>query len=435
MKKYLFLVLFLLSYAGQGHAGNLIFMDRFNGDLSAWTLDQSGGTASILTHDYSTKLQLFDTGAGSVSATHAFAEPPGGKYILEYDINYQAGALETTTLLDSGNNPIITISTGTGLVSFSTDTATVSTATFTSGIYKQIVLVVDKTLQTASCYLSQDNTTYGSLDQIGGAKSYTGTPISSLKFSTGASQTGTIYLDEVRIYTPDIFFIGDSRWDGKPLWSTHPGYPSGRLSASSDETSPPTYQLALKYTSTWVADRAFGGSTTSQVDAQIQSAVLDQGAQRVCLDPGHNDIYILTSLPTITASYTSILNKTIASGVTGSNIIMTTVFTSSLITAGAGQAELAAFNSWVLTKCASIGATCVDIAPLIANPSNPAQINPAYDVGDHIHLNKLGSGVVAQAIYNALYTTPSGTGGGGGNLGSSPGVSNLGFSNKISRLH
>ena len=40
-------------------------------------------------------------------------------------------------------------------------------------------------------------------------------------------QCGGEYLDEIKIYTPNLAIIGDSITDGKRMWSTHPAYPEG----------------------------------------------------------------------------------------------------------------------------------------------------------------------------------------------------------------
>jgi len=68
-----------------GVVGNLVFLERSNGDLSAWVLAQEGGTACIVVHDFSTKLRLArSAGRDAVSATRSIAEP-GQLWILEYD--------------------------------------------------------------------------------------------------------------------------------------------------------------------------------------------------------------------------------------------------------------------------------------------------------------------------------------------------------------
>src|SRR5574337_1021792 len=152
---------------------NLIFLERFNGDLSSWTLDTTGGAVSIVTQDYSTKLKLDDTGgSGIVSASRAFTEP-SGKWILEYDIKHAASSVGILELLDASNNAIATVDLGSTAttLSFSTDAAGASTASFAAGVYKQVILVVDNAAHTVKCYISENDATYGSLSQVGGSKS------------------------------------------------------------------------------------------------------------------------------------------------------------------------------------------------------------------------------------------------------------------------
>src|SRR5574340_800334 len=92
--------------------GNLVFLERFNGTLSNWTLYQGGGTVAIANVDYSNKMQLNDTSAtDKVSATRTFAEP-AGKYIVEYDMKYPLNGVGQMDLLSAGGVSLITVNVG-----------------------------------------------------------------------------------------------------------------------------------------------------------------------------------------------------------------------------------------------------------------------------------------------------------------------------------
>ncbi len=389
-------------------ADNLIFYERFNETLGAWTLDRSGGTAAIVKKDYSQKLQLKDTASTrAVSATRSFAEP-SGKWILEYDINYAPGARGIAELLDTENNIIATVDCGkkANTVHFSTDTAGVSTSAFSAGLYKQVILVVDNVANTIKAYVSEDDNTFGSLRQVGPSRGYSGKAIAKVRFSSGPGAKGIVYVDEVKVYTPDIFIIGDSITDGKPYWSTHPGfnnpdYGVGRLRSTVDETSSPGYQLSRKLgASIWVANRAFGGAMLADIDEKIQTALLDHNPKRVYIAVGRNDM-ASTPLSSMRSSLDSIINKVQSAGITGQNILL-----ANTISANGPDPKLRQWNSWVRDKALKTGAVFVDLDSRMKDPAHPGYGNPAYLerilLNGGVHFNRAGSAAIAGAIEEAL---------------------------------
>ncbi len=384
-------------------ANNLILLERFNTDLSAWTLDTTGGAVSIVTQDYSPKLKLDDTsGSAIVSALRTFTEP-SGKWILEYDINHAASSVGILELLDSSNNPIVTVDLGSTAttLSFSTDIAGTSTATVNAGIYKQIILVVDNAADTVKCYIIDD--TLGSLNQVGASKAYSGAGIAKFRFKTGVASQGIIYIDEVKIYTPDMFVIGDSITDGAAYWSTNPAL-AIRSSVNEDETSPPHWHLAgyLGSTSTiWVANRAFSGSDSADIDSKIASVVIDHGAQRVYIGIGHNDIVPGIALSAMQTNMNSIITKLQNAGITGANIILGNVFPGTDIDTAVERSKKQAWNTWLQYRAIDIGAVYVDLDTPLKDPADENAIKPGYHP-DGIHLNSAGSQVLAKAISEAM---------------------------------
>jgi lysophospholipase L1-like esterase len=45
----------------------------------------------------------------------------------------------------------------------------------------------------------------------------------------------------------------------------------------------------------------------------------------------------------------------------------------------------------------------LDFDRAVRDPANPRQINPAYDVGDHLHMNPAGYGGIASTVPASLF--------------------------------
>lgn len=410
--RIIILIIWILVISMPAYAENIIFMDRFNEDLSAWIEDETGGIISIMTVNYSPKMTLSDTsGSQLISATRSYSEPTE-LYIVEFDMKITSdGNVLKAQLLSTADSIIAEIDLGStnDTASFDTDNATASTVSWSNNIYKQVIFVVDVLNNDIACYVSQDDNTYGSLQIVGAAKSYSGTAITKIRFTTNDSATTTGYVDEVRVYIPDIAIIGDSISDGKSLWSTHPEYPAGRMGSSEDETSSPSYQLALLIDSnTWVGNRGFGGSrldggTYPSVDDYIQSSVIDQGFKKVIISAGHNDIMNSDTLAIMQTDLNSIISRLQSGGITGSNICLCTIAPSGYIDTSGERAVLDSYNDWVVTRATEIGAVVADNYTALKSSGDPYALNAAYNGGDNTHLNKTGSGVMAQTIYNSRY--------------------------------
>jgi lysophospholipase L1-like esterase len=55
-----------------------------------------------------------------------------------------------------------------------------------------------------------------------------------------------------------------------------------------------------------------------------------------------------------------------------------------------------AVNSWILTHTARDDV--VNLATTLDDPSNPGELNPAYDSGDHVHPNALGDRAIGDSV-------------------------------------
>jgi lysophospholipase L1-like esterase len=68
---------------------------------------------------------------------------------------------------------------------------------------------------------------------------------------------------------------------------------------------------------------------------------------------------------------------------------------------GYREAARQAVNRWIRTSHAFDAVLDFDAA--VRDPANPRQINPIYDVGDHLHLTPAGYGVIAASIPANLF--------------------------------
>jgi lysophospholipase L1-like esterase len=390
-------------------SSNLTFLERFNGTLSAWTLYQGGGTVSIVTQDNSPKLKMDDSsGSDNVSATRAFVEPfiP---WLLEFDIRHATSSVGVMELLDSADVVIASVILGAtaNQVDFDTDNASPSSDTFNANVYKQVVLFVDNELSTITCQISGDDSDQDTLKTMigGSAKSYSGKAIKKIRFRTDNTAQGIIYVDEVRVYYPDYFVFGDSRTDGKTIWSSHPQY-SGRLAATENEASPPNHHLnglLGSISTSWVTNRGHGGGKLYEMDDNIQRAVLDHKPKGLFIAGGYNDIALGTrTLAQMQTDINSMITSIQNAGIPFWNVAFGDVFPGDSINTPTERVLRGDFNAWLKTRVLEIGSLFVNSSVVLTDPANMNAINPTYDTGDARHLNSAGSAVFAQAIYDVF---------------------------------
>ncbi|MGI5149375.1 GDSL-type esterase/lipase family protein [Plantactinospora sp. CA-294935] len=72
--------------------------------------------------------------------------------------------------------------------------------------------------------------------------------------------------------------------------------------------------------------------------------------------------------------------------------------------AGAHEAARQTVNSWIRTSNAFDAV--LDFDQVVRDPSNPRRIRPAYDTGDHLHLNQAGYAALGAAVPTSLFDTP-----------------------------
>ncbi len=423
MRQRLSAVLLVLVSGSPAWADNLIFMDRFNNGLGAWALDQTGGTVTISTVTNSTKMVLDDTsGSAVVSATRSFAAP-SERYNLEFDALYASGASLSAQLLDASDRVMMSVDITGGTISFGTDATTAATEAWPTSVYKQVTLTVDPAGYTVRCYITRATSKRLADEQVqvGATKPYSGTTIAKVRFITGSSATGASLIDEVRIYRPHIFVMGDSIAAGKLLWANDPGS-TYRQQAGNSETSPPHYQLGLLLSdgNEWVANRGFGGAGIGDVCARLQLMAVDQGAQKIILHVGHNDVAGGRTLSQMQASLDGCLSALARGGLTGDEVTLSNILPSIWLTADPQRTIRAEYNHSLLSICERNGYTCSDSSSLLADPSNPTVLRASYDGGDGTHLSAAGNVALAQSWLGSarasgqyrLTVTPAGAGSG-----------------------
>jgi hypothetical protein len=384
-------------------SGNIIFQDRFDGTLANWT---TSGTVAIVTADNSTKMKL--TNASSVHTAKYNYTNPSHKYLIEFDLLYSASNGVSAQLLDVSNNVIATVDCGlsANTLSFNTDAVSASTVTFTQATYNQIVLCIDPILKTIDCYWIDKSYSIASYNplQLVASKSYSGADIASFYITTASGKTGYVYVDEVRIYYPDLAIIGDSTSDGKSTgaaqWSGDPST-TYRTGASNDQTSPPAYQLGLLTGSNqWVGSRGWGGSRLSQLPTFIGELICAQGFQKVLIISGINSLHDNDSLSTMQGYITSTIAILLDGGLNKRCISIANVYGSTYFNSTMNGVR-GTYNSWLITYCAANGFNLLDLNATMSTTPTTNSLKAAYDSGDGIHPNKVGYGVMAGIAYSS----------------------------------
>jgi lysophospholipase L1-like esterase len=403
--------------------GNIVFLDRFNGGLSHWVVSNPS-LVTIVTKDFSPKMRL---NGNSLTAVHSFAEP-GEPWVFECDCMYESGSSIVVELLDSLDNIIAYADLTSNIVTFNTDSpATLRdnvlyppsiadrlrpnvivgdiTDDYDATNYKEIVFVVNNLSNRIELLVSEDTDnsgvgpTHGGLKSIG-VKGYSGDGISKIRFKTQSA--GICYVDEVKIYTPNLFIIGDSITDGKIFWSYHPNY-SGRLDSNEDETSAPHYRLGLMLggLTEWVADRAGGGWLLSAANSHFPRNIINEYPKMVVVAAGHNDIINAYTLEQMQAAINSIIAKLQNASLITSSVFVN-VFPGSDIDTTTERTLKTDWNTWLETRAAEVGAAYVDMDSVMQKDADPNALKAEYDQGDGVHLSKPGSQVWAKTIFDVM---------------------------------
>lgn len=385
-------------------------LERFDGTLADWTLDQAGGTAQIQTVNNDEKLVLNDTSASAlVSATRAI-EGQSAPFCIEVDIYAGTGAIGLLEVLDGSDNVLFSIKAdaNTLLGTFDTDNDAASTFAILASKYYQIVFYCDTISDTVKAwYITGTGTAPSTWTAIGAAKSYSGALVSKVRLTTDTTATGEARFDEVKVFRPNVFCIGDSNTAGykssAPYWNPSPDS-SQRLGSGEDEEHSYPHWLGLKYTpDQWAANRGLNAAMSADLDSRIQGDVIDQGAQTVAILIGTNDISNSVALATIEANIQSAANKAATAGLT---VCLCSVPPRNTWDS-TQNTKRNSLNAWIESHCTTNGYRFADVYTAVKNPSNPDQLDPSYDAGDGLHFTTTGLQVIADTVYSSLLETKS----------------------------
>jgi lysophospholipase L1-like esterase len=165
-----------------------------------------------------------------------------------------------------------------------------------------------------------------------------------------------------------------------------------------------------------VVDEGIGGNRilnpspccgVSAID-RFSTDVADQtGARDVILLEGVNDLgysqkHTVTTLPHTDVSAAQVIagdERIIAMAhAAGLRIFGATIlpFQGARYWTPAAELKRDAINHWILTSGAFDGV--IDFSAIMADPTDPLRLNPAYDSGDHLHPNDAGYSAMAAAI-------------------------------------
>ncbi|MBI2400772.1 MAG: hypothetical protein HYV23_06925 [Deltaproteobacteria bacterium] len=383
-------------------------LERFDGTLADWTLDTSGGSVQIQTVNNDEKLVLNDTSATAIVSATRSIEGQSAPFCIEADIYAATGAIGLLEALDAGGNAVFSIRTdaGAGQGTFDTDNDTPSTFGFSAGAYYQIVLYCNTLNDTVQAwYITGTGASPSVWTAAGSAKSYSGALVSKIRLSTDQAATGEARFDELKVFRPHVFCIGDSNTAGykasSPYWNPVPS--SGqRLGIGEDEEHSYPHWLGLKFVpDQWAVNRGLNSDQSSHVDGRIQSDVIDQGAQTVVILIGTNDITAGVALATIESNIQSAANKASAAGLT--------VCLCSVPPRNAWDStqntKRTSLNAWILSPCTANGYRFADVYAAVKDSVDPNILNPAYDAGDGLHFTTTGLQVIADTVYSALIET------------------------------
>ena len=147
-----------------------------------------------------------------------------------------------------------------------------------------------------------------------------------------------------------------------------------------------------------------GQNALTRFDRDVLSQA---GVKGVIIEEGLNDIVGSFILPSeaVTASQiiwalTQLINRGHDEGLKAFGVTLTP-FAGSAYYSPAGETVRETVNQFIRTSSAYDG--FVDFDQIVRDPSNPTQILPVYDSGDHIHPNDAGYQAIANAINLQLF--------------------------------
>ena len=369
-------------------------------DLAAWsttgTVTVSGGVCSLVDEDGSSEELLTDT------ALQAYAFPTERPFVVDYIASVPTGQklalllqYVTTTIaqctIGESNNYVYFASQGTSGAQY-------APTNFDQTEKTRVRILVNPVLGTIRFYIyyKDSATNEATMTEVGTAKTWTYTRAShptKIKFSTGATATGTATVEDVTIYAPWAIIIGDSLAAGSPDYSiapevATPHYPANALgywiSAASGGDLP-------------VVNQGQGGHSISNLAARYESMVLAYDPDWCILQIGTNDCD--QTLATEQAEFLVILDAILAAGI---KVCVMDIPPVNGFTAGQ-NAFKGDWNSWLEATVIPARANCVlaKTHDLMENPATPNTLYPPY-TRDNTHPNAIANRIRGAKAWDAI---------------------------------
>ena len=201
--------------------------------------------------------------------------------------------------------------------------------------------------------------------------------------------------------TSTVVALGDSITDGVGSTSTlndrWPDLLAARLYNNFNFLAPSVVNQGI------AGNRLLNDITGQNALARFDRDVLAQaGVRCVIIEEGLNDVATAVALPNEATSANQIiwaLNQLIQRGHDQGLLVLgvtLTPFSGSLLYSAAGETERQAVNQFIRSGQAYDG--FLDFDQVVRDPSNPTQLLPAYDSGDHVHPNDAGYHAIVQSI-------------------------------------
>lgn len=148
----------------------------------------------------------------------------------------------------------------------------------------------------------------------------------------------------------------------------------------------------------WRVDN-FGrsGDRTADLLNRWSTVLKGRGYDWLILQGGGNDAINSVSAEDAMANFQVIIEDARAEGL---HVVLVTLWPFRGYAGCNADCELRRrdLNRLLEAYCATHDVACTDTSAVFASPDNPELLDPRYDLGDHLHLNQDGAGVLADRI-------------------------------------
>jgi lysophospholipase L1-like esterase len=147
--------------------------------------------------------------------------------------------------------------------------------------------------------------------------------------------------------------------------------------------------------------KGISGQTSAQILGRLYNDVINPGdAEFVVILAGINDINSGSHSPSIIKNLQKMYDMAHDAGIKTVAVSLLP-FKGCVNPAGGYQAVEDTVNAWILNTSNNVDYR-INAFPLLENPLDSDALLPAYDAGDHLHLNAAGYYQLAKAIYNGV---------------------------------